>query len=543
VQSRSSLVFVVLVTALGLREWGLAFGLPYTFARPDEEATVSTALRFFGRHLDPQFFDWPPLFMYAVTAAFIAYFNLGRSRGWFPHESTFLVSASTNPAPLHLLAREVSAIAGTLTVWIVQRIGLRMFDRATANAAAFFLAVAALHVRDSHFGVPDVAATCLAMLSFLWTLRFAESQAWRHALASAALAGLAASTKYNVGLIAVPGLLAVVNGARDTVVKAPSRLTLSCSYVAVALLTFFAATPFALIEWRSFLRALESIATHLGRGHIAPSGPAWQVHLSSSLWYGVGWPLLIAALAGIALYCRQNRRAGLVFASFPALYFLAIGSGETAFARYIIPVIPFLCLAAAYLVAQAASRAVAWIGRPSLRGVVVGALALAVAWPSLSSAIQTDRILTRTDTRVLAAEAIHRIFPCGATVYQSGLIYGHVQMRVADPAHAHAFTPVTFDESTGVFQSGEYAAAELPALIVIQQSPLAYSRIPEKIRRILSQYYSEQEHVDGVDTSDAALVYDYDDAFFVPLAGLRAVTRPGPNVRIYVRQDQPPPRC
>ena len=534
---------MVLAIALGLREWGLGFGLPHTFARPDEEATIAVALRFFGRHLDPQFFDWPPFFMYAVTAAFIAYFNVGRSRGWFPHESTFLVSASTNPVPLHLLARGVSAIAGTLTVWIVQRIGLRMFDRATANAAAFFLAVAALHVRDSHFGVPDVSATCLAMLSFLWTLKFAESRAWRHGLASAAIAGLAASTKYNVGLIAIPGLLAVLDVARHARITPRRRLALLFAYAAAALVTFCAATPFALIEWHSFLRALESIATHLARGHIAPAGPAWQVHLSSSLWYGLGWPLLMAGIAGIAMYCWQRRREALLFASFPVLYFLAIGSGETAFARYILPVVPFLCLGAAYLVAQEATRAALWAKRPSLRGGLVAALTIAIATPSLSTAVQTDRILTRTDTRVLAADAIHRIFPCGASVYQSGRIYGHVQMRTVDPPHANAFVPVLFDEASGVFQSKEDAAVELPSLIVVQQSPLAYSRLPEKIRSILSQQYREQYRIDGVDTSDVALVYDYDDAFFVPLAGLRAVTRPGPNLRIYLRHDQPAPRC
>jgi hypothetical protein len=40
----------------------------------------------------------------------------------------------------------------------------------------------------------------------------------------------------------------------------------------------------------------------------------------------------------------------------------------------------------------------------------------------------------------------------------------------------------------------------------------------------------------AADVDDPALVYDREDAIYVPLAGFRAVTRPGPNVEIYARE-------
>ena len=164
-------IIAVLSAAAVLRTWGITFGLPHTLTRPDEEAVISIALRFFRRTLNPDFFDWPSLFMYVVTVGFVVYFNIGRRAGTFPYETSFISAASANPTPLHLIARSLSAMAGVVTVWIVHRIGLRLFDAATAIIAALFLATAALHVRDSHFGMTDIAATCLLMQSFLFTVR------------------------------------------------------------------------------------------------------------------------------------------------------------------------------------------------------------------------------------------------------------------------------------------------------------------------------------------------------------------------------------
>ena len=61
-----------------------------------------------------------------------------------------------------------------------------------------------MQVRDSHFGVTDVAATALVTLSFLYTVKFASGGRRREAIVSALWAGLAASTKYNAALIVLP---------------------------------------------------------------------------------------------------------------------------------------------------------------------------------------------------------------------------------------------------------------------------------------------------------------------------------------------------
>jgi 4-amino-4-deoxy-L-arabinose transferase-like glycosyltransferase len=526
----------VLTLALALRVWALDFGLPHTLTRPDEDAVVSVALRFFQRNLNPGFFDWPSLFMYVVAAVYVLYFNIGRTLGWFPLERIFLESATLHPSPNYLIARGVSVATGVMTVWAVHRIGLKLFGRHTAIVAAFYIAVAALHVRDSHFGVTDIAATWLATMSFLFTVEYANTAAKRAWLWSALCAGLAASTKYNAGLIALPGLVVLLGGRVD-IENLATRARRATVYAGVAALAFLAGTPYAVLDWRVFVTALEQISDHLRGGHMALSGPGWVIHLTSSLRYGLGLPLLMAGIAGLLLYLWRAPRAAVVFVAFPLVYFALIGVGQTAFARYILPIVPFLCLAAAYATTEGARWAVTAMARPAALRPLMGLLACLIAAPSVWSVVQTNRLLSRSDNRLLAAEWIRTEFPEGVTLHQTGSIYGHVQIRTIDALAPIRYREHTYDEAARVFRdSNGSPSRSLPEIIVVQQSPLGYSAVSEDIRRVLDESYEIRRTLPAVDSSDKRLVYDRDDAFFVPLAGFAAVTRPGPTFVIYARR-------
>jgi hypothetical protein len=535
---RASLVLpAILAVALAFRLWGLGFGLPHTLARPDEDAVVTIALRFFSRTLNPEFFHWPSLFMYVVAAIFVVYFNIGRIADWFDYEGDFIALAPVFPVPLYLIARSLSVAAGVATVWTVHRLGLQLFNRSVAAVAALFLAVSALHVRDSHFGVTDVAATSLLTLSFLWTTRYAAGRSMRALALSAICAGLAASTKYNAALVALPAVWAIAWGAGASVESWSTPLSRLTAYAALAAAAFVIGTPYSLLDAPGFLTGLREVADHLRGGHVAYDGAAWMVHLTSSLRYGLGWPLLAAAIAGLALYVSRDRRNGVVFALFPLVYFAAIGAGQTAFARYIIPLLPFCALAAAYLVTEAARPIAARLQRPLLTPAFAAAFAALIALPTLVSAIRTNVILSRPDTRVLAAAWIDRELPQGGTMYQTGSGYGHLQMQTVDYAGAARYPQMTYDAHANAFLGGDNRPASgIPDIIVVQESPLAYSTVPDAIRGLTASHYERRQAFHAVDVSSPSLVYDWEDAFFVPLAGFEAVERPGPNVTIYVRR-------
>ncbi len=526
----------ILVLGLILRLWGIDFGLPHTLTRPDEDAVVSLALRFFQRHLDPGFFHWPSLFMYVVAVLYVIYFNLGRKVGWFPLERIFLESATLHPSANYLIARFLSATTGVLTVWSVHQIALKLFDRRTALVAAFYIAVAALHVRDSHFGVTDIAATWLVMMSFLFTVNYCKAGTRRAWLQSAIFAGLAASTKYNAGLIAVPAFVALLRRQPDKPLWRV-RLRHAALYCAIAALAFFAGTPYALLDWSAFLTAMWEISEHLRGGHMALAGPAWTAHLTISLRYGLGLPLMIAGIAGMLLYVWRARKGAIVFVTFPVLYFALIGAGQTAFARYILPILPFMCLAAAYATIEAAR----WVSTVGVRPLAVRPLTVLlaglIAAPSMWSVVQTNRLLSQQDNRLLAAEWIRSEFPGGATMLHTGSIYGQVQMRTVDPMAPTRYPEHIYDDAAGIFRSLDGTpAATPPQVVVVQESPLGYSAISEGIQRLLADNYEIRKTLPAVDSSDPRLVYDWDDAFFLPLSGFSAVSRPGPNLAIHVRR-------
>ena len=57
----------VFVIALGLRLWGINFGLPALY-RPDEDVAVGRAMGILHGILNPHFADWPHLYFYVATA-------------------------------------------------------------------------------------------------------------------------------------------------------------------------------------------------------------------------------------------------------------------------------------------------------------------------------------------------------------------------------------------------------------------------------------------------------------------------------------------
>lgn len=527
-------MLAILAAAAALRLWGIGFGLPHEFSRPDEDAAQGIALRAFTGDLNPHFLDWPTFFMYVLALAYAVCFQAGRLVGVFSSATSFVVAASTDPTLVRLIARGLSASAGVATVWIVRQIGTRLFDATTGLVASLYLALAALHVRDSHFGVTDISATCLLTLSFFFVVKATTTGAWRHLVLSAAFAGLAASTKYNAGLILLATAWAVAAGAVPSLVSWAARARALAVCAGVAFIVFVAGSPYAALEFRGFLGALTQLSTRLRAGHTGLTDPAWQVHLFTSLRYGLGEPLLVAGIAGLGWFVRARPIHGLLLLVFPLTYFVLIGSGRTSFARYILPVVPFLCLSAAYATTELGR----WLGRRTQASwvpAITWALAAVLVLPSAWSAVQSDRLLSRTDTRLLAADWIAGRLE-SARIFQTGFIYVQVKMRTARAADLARYPELHLD-AAGAIVNATGRPEPLPDVVVVPMCPLVYCHVPEAAAALLDERYRLEHIVRGVNPRPGRPVYDRDDAFLLPLSGFSAIERPGPTIAIYVRQD------
>jgi 4-amino-4-deoxy-L-arabinose transferase-like glycosyltransferase len=289
-------LWLLLAVAAAVRFYGLRFGMPHVWARPDELVVVDVAQAFLTGNLNPHFWAYPTLFMYALALFDYMYYLFGRSIGWFQSISHFLALWHVQWTPLFMIARTVSAFAGTLTVAVVYRIAGRLFDRLTAAIAALFLALAFLHVRDSHFGVTDVTMVLLVMLSTMSLVTGALENRTAPFAVAGALAGAAASVKYNGALMFAPLVTAVLiapaSGGRALV----RRIGLFAFLFAAA---FLVGSPYAAIDWPAFWRGLQSESAHIGTPHGIDLGVGGVNHLVFSLRYGLGLPLLAAGLAGV----------------------------------------------------------------------------------------------------------------------------------------------------------------------------------------------------------------------------------------------------
>ena len=522
---RRLLLLGILVVATVARYWAIDFCLPSTLCRPDEEAVVSVSLRFLTQDLNPRFFDWPPLFMYVVTGALISMFELGLWLGWYRGEQDFFEVIFTNTAPVFLTARIVSAATGVASVWLLYRVGRRLFDERVALLAALFLSLAFLHVRDSHFGVTDIPATCMVLVSFLLTVRFFNSGFSRDLIGAAFTAGLAASTKYNGAMVALP-LLLVVLSPRDASQTWMHRLSRCALVIGLMALAFALAAPFALIEHEAFIKALRGVAQHLSSGHGVNVGRGWSVHLASSLHYGLGWPLLGAGITGLVWVLVARPRHGLILLSFPLAYYLVIGSGYTVFARYILPVVPFLCLAAAFAVNQLAFRVAHLLRRPTLATAVAYGLAVVILGPSAVSVVRFNLLLARTDSRVLVERWVMKRFPHGATIGEVGRLSGHLH-----------FLPEGLGMPSRYEQAAMAEATAEPDILVIPRSIFDSTTDFGRHTTALMSRYVKAYSVETHEYLATGVIYDRQDEFYLPLTGFQAIRRPGPNLDVYVRPD------
>jgi hypothetical protein len=524
VTSRSSLLAIVALSAV-LRFYPIWFGLPYAQARPDETAALGLAASVRAGDLNPHFFHWPSLTIYLFAIVHTVLSWCRRALNLSP-DLTF--------AELAIAARTVVAAAGTLTVVLLFSLARRMGGTTVGLLAALFLGVSILHVRDSHFAMTDVLMTMLATASLALLLRALDGDASdRHASSTwfaiaGFVSGLATSTKYSAAAL-MAGMAAAQLCWLVRFRGAPwrTRWLPSIAFVTAFLAGFFVATPFAILDYPTFTTDLVFDLTHLSGGHGVDLGRGWVYHLTTSLPYGLGVPVFLAAIAGIVPMARHYPRHAFVVFLFGAGFYASIGSGQTVFFRYVLPLVPILCLPAAV----ATARSAAWLAarRGFNRTAVLCVLTIAVAGVGLLNCVWFDVLLSRTDSRVLAARWLATRVKAGESLHDAGNDYTRLDLSGVPYRHWW-YDPAT--ESFG------HPAGETPVWLVLYESALEpYARTHLPLLELARSRYYLVHTIPAGKTRAGSAVYDLQDAFFMPVSGFHEVRRPGPTVRIYRLRD------
>jgi len=401
----------ILVLALALRVWGLAFGLPYII-QPDEPSVEDRALAMWlNGTANPHYFIYPSLY-YDMQAGWA--FLVGHVVGVV---SPDVLRHPLLHKPLYYLAgRLLTAVVGTMTVFVVYLTG-RLFSTRVGLLSALFLAVAAQHVEQSHYITVDATTGLFTILSAYCALRALRDGGAGPLLWGSVAAGLAAGVKYNAALaLALPLLAALLQGDRPW----RSRLQLVAGATLLCGATFLLTTPYAILDHTSFLRDLHTISVHYATGHPGAEGGG------NVLWYlgylfdhGVGPGGTILALSGLVAIVSAgkviggDRRNGVVVLVFAVAYYVLLCSTYVRFDRNLLPLSPFVAL----LAAVAAVVLIPVLARLLRNYTVAGALVFAVVVvPSVYTTARDDVTFTHRFSEEAAVTWADAHWPRGAAV-------------------------------------------------------------------------------------------------------------------------------
>ena len=352
------LLIVVLALAAVLRVVGIRYGLPFgNLLNPDEESIVPRAWKLVhGGGGDPHWFDYPTLLMY-VNAPFQAW----------------------QSEPSFLAARIVAVVLALGSVVAAWWLGRRAYGAHAGAVAGAVTAVCTVHVAYSREAVTDVPLTlCVAAALALMVMRRIE-------LAGVA-AGLAMGLKY-------PGIFLIV----PLVVAAWGAWRRLATAVGLMILCFLASSPFVLVHRHQALHEAFRVQRLARKGWLGfEHDHAAPIAFVDRLWHGLG-PALIVAAIGLAVALVRRTRTDVVLASFVLVYFADLLTLRAHFDRYTLPLVPPLAALA---------------GRfRALTPVTLLLLVIPLTWT-----IRDDKQLTRTDTRIVAAEWIERHVPSGTHI-------------------------------------------------------------------------------------------------------------------------------
>lgn len=539
----------IVAAAAALRFTGIGFGLPMAEARPDELTIAFQAMKFGTGDLNPHSFNYPSLHKYVSFVLFGAHYVIGRATHLFAGKDDFLRAFFDGAVDFRLAMRLWSAAMGTAAVALLLR------APAGLGAAALY-AGAMLAVRDSHFGVTDTMMVTLAVAAVVLADRASTSGRRRDLLAAAVLAGLATSTKYNAALLALPIALAAARPGRGAAGWAREVALAATAMIA----SFLAGSPYVALDASTFWKDFRYEAAHLATGQYVDVGGGWTHHLYTlALTQGWGFVVLSVAAVGIGLARglgggTDARRRAWIYLSFSLAYYLVIGRGETAFFRYILPVLPFLCVALAAALARLPARV----------GVAVG---VACALPGLWGSVQVDRLFLAGDTRDAMGAWIEAHVPSDAAIVHAGAYTGApmLQRNVVNQTREYAakqgradsagfrkpddmkwynadrpMYDVLFIRKAGIDFASQVDAADLSGArwIEVERYGLEhYSAVPDAVLAHVGAHCT-LAHAESPFAADgwpapfpAAL--DQQDALYLPASDFGAFRRMGPGLELY----------
>ena len=267
--------------------------------------------------------------------------------------------------------RLMMALLDTLTIFLLFLLGRRLYGAATGLLAATLYAFTAQAVQLSHFFAMDPASTTFVVLAVYGGVLMVQERSRRGVFWAGVGAGLAISSKFSaLPVLAVPVTATLISLWTDSgqyLVHGEERRHGSAFFslfmsLLIAAITFFVSSPYAVLDWVSFVHATLVEQGRMVRGVVDlpftrqyRNTTPYLYFIQQQVVWGMGLPLGLVALAGstwalLKLVFLRARPGEFIVWAWLVPYFGITGAFLAKFNRYMSPVLPFVLLFAAALI-------------------------------------------------------------------------------------------------------------------------------------------------------------------------------------------------
>ncbi len=416
-------MLALVAAAFLVRLPGIGAGLPaiYEEAYPYKRAWMMWGFdRGGGFDPNPHFFRYPSLVLYlqlagqALTRAWLDLTGAARS------VLELQALAIADPTPFVLVGRGLIALAGALAAWTTWRAARAAKLGAGAWVAGVVVAMNAALIAKSKLIEVDVPLALFVAWALERAIALRESRTIRNAALAGVAVGLATSAKYTGAAAFLAPLLACFVPRRAAADGARRRDLAPLAALGVALLAaalaFALTSPYVLLDAKSALADLAAERQHQQLGHFGDAGNAALYFVRSWFTDVAGWPLALAALAGLLLAASRaiGNWAWVAF-GVPVGFVAALSSTRVEADRYLLPLVPVAAVYSGALVDALLGTPRLAALAPRSRVLLAAACAAVLAAPSVP-ALAKSLAGRGTDPRTEAKRWIESHVPSGSMI-------------------------------------------------------------------------------------------------------------------------------
>lgn len=512
----------VMLVALGLRLWALPFGMPYGYHMEEplySEASWDLAC---NTNLNSPLFQ---LHTYTFTAGIIGL------RVFSPDLAVCSTSEMHTAPEVLMVARVVSAVYATATIGMVFALGRLLYSDIIGLLGAAMMSFNFLHVRESHHGTPDAAATFVITCTLVVYTLLMRNKTWHWYVLAGIFTALSVSARPTAVLLALPLLYAHLQ-ARGTLSKLNFRELLKAAFArelwilaVTAAVAYFLMNPQSFVntlDWLRYWRNFAVLGSNGGFGLLRVDELPASIFYLRAIEWGTGLPLALLMLAGLLWGLWKHQESDILLILFIIPYYLMASLAQIYFSRYSIPIMPMLSLMVARLVWDALGKRWGW-------APVAAVIALALVIPAYRI-VQYSTLRLTEDTRTEARAWIEANIPADAKIAS--------EWHTSIPTN---YSNVTFVGFYGLSDEGkhyeDYVEQGYEYVIVTSFVRDSILRDPALEANKLSVYEELSENATLVQEflnyrGDTAPPY-YIDQVLGPITDLDFYTQPGPDIWIY----------